>query len=204
MELVIETSFVKVMQELGDAERGRLFTAMCEYAETGETQEFRGNERYVFPAAKMMIDKQLENTHEHSSDFGKHTCVSNAHTNAHQNAQNHTYSKYTYSDRFEFFWKLYPKERQIDKQRAYKAWCKYSVDDALAKEIYTGLEYWKNSEQWKDPQFIPHPATWLNNKRWEVRPPVAKQKNKALAYSQKPISEQDFDALVVDLGGDAK
>jgi len=38
-----------------------------------------------------------------------------------------------------------------------------------------GLERSKVSEQWQRDggQFIPHPATWLNGRRWEDQPPEA-------------------------------
>lgn len=54
------TDFVKVMEPLGDAERGRLFTAMLEYAERGTEPNFRGNERFIWPAAKLNIDRCAE------------------------------------------------------------------------------------------------------------------------------------------------
>jgi hypothetical protein len=29
------------------------------------------------------------------------------------------------------------------------------------------IERAKTTEQWRSPQYIPHPATWLNRKGWE-------------------------------------
>ncbi|MDD2956714.1 MAG: DUF6291 domain-containing protein [Oscillospiraceae bacterium] len=43
----IFVDFEKVITTLGDAERGRLFTAMLAYASTGAEPEFDGNERYI-------------------------------------------------------------------------------------------------------------------------------------------------------------
>ncbi len=101
-------------------------------------------------------------------------------------------------DLFDEWYAKYP--RKIDPKKARKAWDKLNVDEALFAAIMEGLERWIRS--WDDPQFIPHPTTWLNNRRWEADPPKAKPKNKALAYEQREISKADFDALVVDLGGD--
>lgn len=48
------------MEPLGDAERGRLFTAMLEYAKTGAVADLKGNERFVFATVKMNIDAQRD------------------------------------------------------------------------------------------------------------------------------------------------
>ena len=59
--LKIWTSFREVMTPLSDEEAGRLFRQMLNYAETGETPpDFQGNERFIFPAAKQMIDLAAE------------------------------------------------------------------------------------------------------------------------------------------------
>lgn len=58
--LKIWTSFIEVIEPLNDAERGRLFTAMLEYAKTGAVIEFKGNERYTWPIAKQGIDQAAQ------------------------------------------------------------------------------------------------------------------------------------------------
>ena len=58
--LKVFTDFAEDISDLGDAERGRLFTAMLKYAETGEEPELRGNERFLWKTAKKNIDNQLE------------------------------------------------------------------------------------------------------------------------------------------------
>ena len=50
-------SFLEDMEQLGDAERGRLFTALLEYSKTGTAPELRGNERILFPAMRGKIDR---------------------------------------------------------------------------------------------------------------------------------------------------
>ena len=49
-------SYLEAMEQLNDAERGRLFTACLTYSKTGEAPELRGNERFVFPAFRSQID----------------------------------------------------------------------------------------------------------------------------------------------------
>jgi len=73
---------------------------------------------------------------------------------------------------FASFWKLYP--RKTDKAKAQKAWAKLNPDRSLFEKIMRGLGNHCASRDWikDDGQFIPHPTTWLNGKRWEdeVRP----------------------------------
>ena len=102
-----------------------------------------------------------------------------------------------YELRFTEFYQEYP--RKIDPKRAKAAWDKLKVDETLFTAIMDGLRKWKRA--WDDPKFVPYPATWLNNRRWEAEPPKGKR-NAALNYEQKAISKSDFDALVVDLGGE--
>ena len=70
-------------------------------------------------------------------------------------------------DLFPKFWKLYPNKK--GKAAAEKAWKKLKVTDDLFTLIAQGLAKQCASPGWiKDKgQFIPHPATWLNGKRWE-------------------------------------
>lgn len=50
-------SYLKSIEPLNDAERGRLFTACLMYSETGEVADLRGNERFIFPMMKEQIDR---------------------------------------------------------------------------------------------------------------------------------------------------
>lgn len=52
------------LRELDDAERGRLFTACLEYAETGIAPELTGNERFLFPMFQGRIDRFFANRDE--------------------------------------------------------------------------------------------------------------------------------------------
>jgi hypothetical protein len=69
-----------------------------------------------------------------------------------------------YAPDFEDFWKAYP--RKVGKGAAFKAWKKEDPDLA---DVLQALEWQIKQNQWvKDGgQFIPHPATWLNQRRWE-------------------------------------
>lgn len=75
-------------------------------------------------------------------------------------------------ERFKVFWKAYPKK--IGKGAAEKSFNKYKPDDALLSEMVKAVETQKRSDQWQkdNGQYIPNPATWLNQKRWEDEPGI--------------------------------
>lgn len=68
---------------------------------------------------------------------------------------------------FAKFWKLYP--RKTAKAKAHREWLKLKADEALCAKIMEALAVHAASRDWaKDGgQFIPHPSTWLHQKRWE-------------------------------------
>lgn len=69
--------------------------------------------------------------------------------------------------RFETFYKAYPKKKS--KPQALKAWVKIRPDETLLNIMLTAIERQKQTFDWQkeDGQFIPFPATWLNQRRWE-------------------------------------
>ena len=68
---------------------------------------------------------------------------------------------------FHTFWDAYPKK--APKPQALKAFHKIKPDDLLIQKMLSAIEKQKQSPEWtKDNgRFIPYPATWLNNCRWE-------------------------------------
>lgn len=69
--------------------------------------------------------------------------------------------------RFLEFWGLYPKKQ--GKGAAEKAYRKISPDRDLHMAILRAVTLQKQSDQWRkdNGQYIPNPATWLNQRRWE-------------------------------------
>lgn len=64
------------------------------------------------------------------------------------------------------FWSTYP--RRVQRGRAEKAFAKLNPSEETLTTILAAIEKQKTSEQWKKDggTFVPHPATWLNDKRW--------------------------------------
>ncbi|MDX8128008.1 helix-turn-helix domain-containing protein [Methylomonas sp. OY6] len=68
---------------------------------------------------------------------------------------------------FAEFYHVYPKKKA--KKEAETAWRKLKPDEMLFAEIMSGLEREIKSHDWlkENGKYIPHPASWLNGKRWE-------------------------------------
>ena len=54
------TDFLKLMEPLSDGERRRLFTAMLAYGADGAEPTLTGSERFLWPAARQIIDREAE------------------------------------------------------------------------------------------------------------------------------------------------
>lgn len=72
-----------------------------------------------------------------------------------------------YTDAFSRFWAAYP--RKTAKGAAWKAWPPAA---AHLEAILAALEWQRASDDWQRDggAFVPHPATWLNARRWEDEP----------------------------------
>jgi len=67
---------------------------------------------------------------------------------------------------FEKFYAKYP--NKVKKERALKAWLKHNPDIAV---VLKALEYQvSNDRRFREKEFTPHPASWLNDKEWENEP----------------------------------
>ena len=68
---------------------------------------------------------------------------------------------------FALFWQAYPKK--VAKPSAIKAFKAVKLKDGEIDSILTDIETRKESDDWikQDGKYIPLPATYLNNRRWE-------------------------------------
>jgi hypothetical protein len=93
--------------------------------------------------------------------------------------------------RFSEFWQAYPKK--IGKQAALKAWKRVKVTAELHEKILDAIRLQKTSAQWQkdNGQFIPNPATWLNQGRWddEIKEPT----------DTRPPGKQHYNPFLDDL-----
>ena len=87
-------------------------------------------------------------------------------------------------ENFEKFYSSYP--RKVGKANVEKWFIKNKPNEELMKIILNSLEEHKKLKQWQDKQYIPHPTTWLNQKRWED------DLSKELKISNKDNSERRY------------
>lgn len=72
---------------------------------------------------------------------------------------------------FDDFWAIYPNRKA--KQDALKAWSKLKPDEQMQASILKAVREQSQGEDWRKEggRFVPHPATWLNGRRWEDEHP---------------------------------
>lgn len=72
-----------------------------------------------------------------------------------------------YEERFGRFWEAYPKK--IGKGAARNSFIKLKPSEALTEKMLGAIAKAKQTAQWQKDrgQYIPNPATWLNQSRWE-------------------------------------
>ena len=214
--------WLKVTRELTPAEKGRLIDAIVAYDNGGDWQEIiSGNERYVFPGYQVRLDlwKELSETRAKSAKGNKseQTYTNNSKTEQNQTKDSNS-SKVKVKDkvkdkdiksanalsanaqevarRFDKFWSVYP--RHEGKQAAQKAFDKIKPDDTLLETMINTIVRQKQTEQWSDPRYIPHPATWLNGRRWEDEPvkPGGGKRVLAQQYEQREYKEQEMSQIL--------
>jgi len=92
----------------------------------------------------------------------------------------------TVSADFDLFWESYP--RKVGKTKAQRVWVRLSkVDRAAALQA---LPQHVMSWRGKSPEYIPHPTSWLNGRRWEdelAATPTAETRN--LSKAAQTIQE---------------
>ena len=198
-------------QSLSDEECGRLVRAIVDYANDLDYEKrLTGSEKIAFPFLKGLVDrnaaisekraqartnknKQEQNeTNDNKSEQNETNSVTKTKTETETNTKNK--NKDT-SFAFDEFWNAYP--RHVNKQAAMKAFEKAKIDNQLLKVILAAIERQKASDQWtKDGgQFIPHPATWLNGRRWEDEVLQNHPKIAAQRYSQREYEDEQAEAM---------
>jgi hypothetical protein len=65
---------------------------------------------------------------------------------------------------FDEFWEAYP--NKVAKPVAQKAWDSLRPSSDLQAEMHKALSVQRQWRKWQDKDFIPHPSTYLNQRRW--------------------------------------
>ncbi|MFP4086402.1 MAG: hypothetical protein ACLFUL_06370 [Desulfobacteraceae bacterium] len=69
----------------------------------------------------------------------------------------------SYPKSFLEFWEAYP--RKVGKKAAFRAW-KKAKDKPAIEQILSAIQEQQKSQKWQEG-YIPNPATWINQGRWE-------------------------------------
>jgi len=230
--LKVWTSFRQTISTLNDSEKGRLFDAMLMYAETGEEPaEFKGNERFLWIVAKQDIDRTAQKCEALKANASKggiaksrnqqalandskscqilandsKSCQMEANPALNIKKYKVKKDKEIINNIFAQFWAAYP--RHEAKQTALKAFEKINPDEELLAKMLSAIEKQKRTSQWQENngQYIPHPATWLNQRRWEDEVTTSQPKAQipAQGYHQRDYSNAQEDAFerMMALGG---
>lgn len=107
-----------------------------------------------------------------------------------------------YSERFKEFWAAYPKK--IGKDAALKAFMKRKPSADLVSKMITAIEWQKQTDQWtrESGRYIPNPATWINQGRWEDEPPAPTVSQSANSNGNPHTSQNPFINAILNGGGD--
>lgn len=119
-------------------------------------------------SAKTRWDANAMRTHSEGNANHKPITINQEPITNNQVKPKPTADKSALDDGFETFWKAYP--RKTGKGYAATVWAKTKPPKDL---ILRALSWQSDSEQWRKDggQFVPNPATYLNQKRWLDEPP---------------------------------
>lgn len=142
---------------------GRPYLQLCTWA---DHQSIRAK-KSKFPAPDVVNASEINCMQMHADDS---KCARNpiqSESNPNPNPESESKTRET---RFDEFWSAYP--RKQGKGAAEKAWGKIKPNAKVFDQIMSAVESQKHCEQWQkhNGQFIPNPATWLNQRRWEDEP----------------------------------
>ena len=118
---------------------------------------------------KQMIEVEKDDKQNEENEIN--TQINKQRTNNQQTTNNKQGCKELknniYTSEFLTFYNSYPKH--VGKADAWKAWKKHNGNLPPVDDLISKINEFKETEDWKkeNGKFIPHPATWLNGKRWE-------------------------------------
>ena len=121
----------------------------------------------ILPKGQMEANERANGFTQKGEPIPNNNTYNNTDNNTNNKADCPSTISASLDDRFDRFWKLYPVKKA--KQSALKAWKKINPDDTLLQTILSAVEAQKKWDSWtkENGKYIPYPATWLNQGRWE-------------------------------------
>lgn len=209
-------SYWEAVRCLPDEERLKAYDAICGYALDGEEPSIEGIARAVFIMAKPYLDNSRKKAVSGSLG-GKNGMgdskqrASKPQANDKQTAskpqanrkqveveveiEKEDVSPYSPPRDFEVFWQAYPKK--VGKQAAQKSFAK-AIKQTDLQTLLAAIERQKRGSQWSrdNGQYIPNPATWLNQGRWEDE----EMESTPTVTQRSTVTKDDMDRLERYLG----
>lgn len=207
--------WLDVTQDLTAEEKGNLIDAVVAYASGGEYEHLlTGSVRIAFRFMKGQIDRNSAISDVRSKARSKTNEIKTEQNGTNENKTEETESNSPKEKEkekekenkkrereqkqmaFARFWTAYP--RKVSKETARKAFERIDPDEDLLNAMIEAIEKQKLSPQWQEDggQYIPHPATWLNGKRWEDEPQTIRAVTRAVnGYKQRDNSNAADEAL---------
>lgn len=117
--------------------------------------------------AKIYVKKLKPNTNASRNDFIESNNEQEDEIKEEKQVKEKSKTENKQQEYFSIFWASYPKK--VGKGAAEKSWKKIKPTKDLLEKMLNAIEIAKQSMQWNkdNGQYIPNPATWLNQKRWE-------------------------------------
>ena len=88
---------------------------------------------------------------------------------------------------FDAWWAEYP--RKVGKDAARRAYAKVRGRKDSPSAAALVLAVRAQAEGWSDPQYIPHPTTWLNQGRWNDDPRASARRTVPLTRRTETMEE---------------
>ena len=104
-----------------------------------------------------------------------------------------------YEERFNTFWKEYPKKKDV--ARARKAFMALKPSEELTEQMVNALRWQRETVEWKksNGQYIPNGATWIHGERWLDEKSAYRFNDEAEDDKDNPLLNQS--ATDFDVGG---
>ena len=179
--------WLEVTQDLTAEQKGNLIDAAVLYASGGDyLSALTGVEIIAFRFIKGQIDRNnaISDARSRAGSNKKDQNETNE-NKTEQNGSNSIKEKENKNNKdnkkendnlFDRFWSAYP--RKVAKPAARKKFESLNPDGPLLEKMIQAVERQKKSDQWTkdDGRFIPHPANWISQRRWEDELPASKVK----------------------------
>lgn len=125
----------------------------------------KGTKEILNRVLKIVKDPSLKNLKDPMQENLKENNTSNNITSINNTPYNPPKGKREFEDKFDMFWNEYP--RHDNKQKTIRWFEKNNPSNELLEIMLEKIRLLKQTNQWKNKQYIPMPTTWLNGNRWE-------------------------------------